>query len=312
VRDTWPSAASSTDTRALEGVRSLAVRPDVGVSAWIDCAGHLPWGLSGDQREDDAHSLTFEWPAEGEVLVGHPVARLQVSADAPLASLSVKLCDVFPDGTSALVTRGSLDLAYRDGVHAPAEPSPLVPGQVYDVVVDLDACAYEFTPGQTIRLSVAGADWPNTIAPPAPVTLTVHGGSLDLPRYDATPWEPGFTPGAESSSEDPTDVTWTTTRDVLRNTTTCSVQHGSTYDVPHDGTATEEYAGDVVVDNVSFAQHATAATTFRLTWPGIDVRVTSNMRLDVRAEGYDVAIDVTAYDGDQQVSHREWSEHIPR
>ena len=59
------------------------------------------------------------------------------AGDAPLASLSVKLCDVFPDGASALVTRGSLDLAFRDGVHAPAERAPLVPGQVYDVVVDL-------------------------------------------------------------------------------------------------------------------------------------------------------------------------------
>ena len=251
------------------------MRPDVGTAAWIDCAGHLPWGLSGDQREDDAHSLTFEWPACGEVLVGHPVARLQVSADAPLASLSVKLCDVFPDGASALVSRGSLDLTYRDGVHAPAEPGPLVPGEVYDVVVDLDACAYAFEPGQTIRLSVAGSDWPNTIAPPAPVTLTVHGGSLDLPLYGGAAWEPDFTPGAETTSEDPTGVSWTTTRDVLRRTTTCSVRHGSTYDVPYDGTATEEYAGDVFVDNVTFAQHASATCTYRLTWPGIDVRVES-------------------------------------
>ena len=312
IRDVWPSDHTSADSRDLAGPRSLAVKPDVGVSAWIDCAGHLPWGLSGDQREDDAHSLTFEWPADGEVLVGQPVARLQVSADAPLASLSVKLCDVFPDGASALVTRGSVDLTYRDGVHAPAESSALVPGQVYDVVLDLDACAYAFSPGQTIRLSVAGSDWPNTIAPPAPVTLTVHGGSIDLPRYDGAAWEPGFTPGAETSSEDPTDVSWTTTRDVLRQTTTCAVRHGSTYDVPHDGTATEEYAGEVVVDTVTFAQHATATCTFRLTWPGIDVRVTSTMRIEVGAEGYDFRTDVTAYDGDEQVSHREWSEHIPR
>ena len=28
------------------------------------------------------------------------------------------------------------------------------------------------------------------------------------------------------------------------------------------------------------------------------------MRVDVSADGYDVAIDVTAYDGDEQVSHR--------
>ena len=312
IRDVWPSPASSTDTRVLDGPRSLAVRPDLGTAAWIDCAGHLPWGLSDDQRADDAHSLTFEWPADGEVLVGHPVARLRVSADAPLASLSVKLCDVFPDGASALVTRGSLDLAFRDGVHAPAEPSPLDPGEVYDVVVELDACAYAFTPGQTIRLSVAGADWPNTIAPPAPLTLTLHGGSLDLPRYDGVAWEPGFAPGAETSSEDPADVSWTTTRDVLRQTTTCSVRHGTTYAVPHDGTATEEYAGEVAVDNVSFAQHATASCTYRLTWPGIDVRVNSTMRVDVSAEGYDVVIDVTAHDGDERVSHREWAEHVPR
>ena len=246
------------------------------------------------------------------MIVGHPVARLQVSADAPLASLSVKLCDVFPDGASALVSRGSLDLRFRDGVHAPVEPSDLVPGQVYDVVVDLDACAYAFTPGQTIRLSVAGSDWPNTIAPPAPVTLTVHGGTVDLPRYDATPWEPAFAPGADSSSEDPAGVSWTTTRDVLRQTTTCAVRHGSTYEIPHDGTATEEYAGEVVVDTITFAQHATASCTYRLTWPGIDVRVESGFRIDVRTEGYDVAIDVTAYDGDERISHREWSEHIPR
>jgi predicted acyl esterase len=312
IRDTWPSTASSTDTRALDGPRSLAVKPDVGVSAWIDCAGHLPWGLSDDQRDEDAHSLTFEWPARGEVLVGHPVARVRVSADAPLASLSVKLCDVLADGASALVSRGSLDLTYRDGVHAPAEPSPLVPGEVYDVVVTLDACAYEFSPGQTIRLSIAGADWPNTIAPPAPLTLTVHGGTLDLPLYDGTRWEPGFAPGAETSSEDPAGVSWTTTRDVLRHTTTCAVQHGSTYEIPHGGTATEEYAGEVVVNTETFAQHASATTTFRLTWPGIDVRVTSSMHVGVTAEGYDVAIDVRAYDGQELVSHREWAEHVPR
>ena len=82
-------------------------------------------------------------------VVGYPVARLRVSADRPAASLSVKLCDVFPDGTSALVTRGTLDLAFRDGVHGP--PVPLEPGTAYDVEVVLDACAYEWSPGQVLR-----------------------------------------------------------------------------------------------------------------------------------------------------------------
>ena len=143
LRDTWPSPAVSTVSRGLPGPQTLTVVPDVGTAAWIDCAGHLPWGLSTDQREDDARSLVWEWPAEAEVIVGQPRVRLRLSADAPAASLSVKLCDVFPDGTSALITRGTVDLAFRDGVHAPASPSPLVPDAVHDVEVVLDACAYQ-------------------------------------------------------------------------------------------------------------------------------------------------------------------------
>ena len=301
VRDVWPSTASSTDTRALDGPRSLAVKPDVGTSAWIDCAGHLPWGLSGDQREDDAHSLTFEWPADGEVLVGHPVARLQVSADAPLASLSVKLCDVFPDGASALVTRGSLDLAFRDGVHAPAEPSPLVPGQVYDVVVDLDACAYAFEPGQTIRLSVAGADWPNTIAPPAPVTLTVHGGSLDLPLLRRSrvgaglhPWGGDLLGGSGRRLLDhhprraapDHDLLGAPRVDVRRPPR--RHRHGG---VRRRGRRRQRHLRP--------ARHGRRAPTAS-PGPASTCGSPRRMRIDVGAEGYDVAIDVTAYDGDEQ------------
>ena len=63
VSGPWPPPDAGVATYELDGPRSLAVEPDTGVSAWIDCAGHLPWGLSGDQREDDARSLTWEWDA---------------------------------------------------------------------------------------------------------------------------------------------------------------------------------------------------------------------------------------------------------
>jgi hypothetical protein len=287
----------------------LDVSPDVGTSAWIDCAGHLPWGLSGDQREDDAHSLTWEWPEQQPTVVGQPRVRLRLSASAPAASLSVKLCDVFPDGTSALITRGTLDLAFRSG----SPPSPLVPGEQYDVSLLLDACAYRPDPGHRLRLSVAGADWPNTIAPPAPVTLTVHQGSLELPLWPHSGMgPPTFLPGAESSSEDPTDVTWSVTRDVLRGTTTCAVRSAASYDTPYDGTALEDYRGEVAVDRRTFAQRATAETTFRLTWPGVEVRVVSTLRVDIGPDGYDVAIEADAFDGADQVGHREWREVMPR
>src|SRR4029078_6701642 len=84
--DEWPSPSVSWHTRPLAGPRELVVDPDVGTAAWIDCAGHLPWGLSVDQREDDARSLVWEWPGRYEKVVGHPHARVRLSVGAPPAS----------------------------------------------------------------------------------------------------------------------------------------------------------------------------------------------------------------------------------
>ncbi len=300
---------TSPVTVPLPGPRSLVVAPDVGTAAWIDCAGHLPWGQSGDQRLDDARSLTWEAATPDGSVVGHPVARLRVSADQPLASLSVKLCDVFPDGTSALVSRGTLDLTYRDGVHG--SPAPLAPGETYDVVVELDACAYRWAPGQTLRVSVAGADWPNTVAPPHPVTLTVEG-SLQLPVL-AGDWPvPSFTPGAEHSTESAEGVGWEVRDDVLRQTTSAVTRQQSDYPTPYHGHAAETYLGEVSVDRRTFAQHAHADTTFELTWPGVEVEVRSLMDVAVSVDGYAVAVETVACHDGEEVSRRTWEEWFPR
>ncbi len=315
IRDRWPSAHTGPTTYALAGPHRLAVDPSVGTAAWIDCAGHLPWGQSSDQRLDDARSMTWSFPAPELPVVGQPRVRLRVASDAPEASVSVKLCDVFPDGTSALIARGTLDLRFRDGVHGPAVP--LTPGDTYDVSVELDACAYRVDAGHTLRLSVAGADWPNTIAPPAPVTLTVADGTLELPLWKGTV-EPdtGFVPGEARSSEDPAGVTWRVTDDVLRRTTTAEVLSESTYEIPHDGSASESYAGSVSVDRRTCEQRAEAETTFRLSWPGVAVRLTSSLSVVVTANSYDVRVEATAYDddgfGEEQVAHRTWHETLPR
>ncbi len=218
---------------------------------------------------------------------------------------------MFPDGTSALVTRGTLDLAFRDGVHG--TPSPLEPGREYDVELDLDACAYSFAAGQRLRVSVAGADWPNTVAPPAPVTLTVHGGELVLPHWDGTGLDvPDLRPGQERSSEDPEGVVWSVERDVLRRTTTARVASSTRYPTPYDGTASESYAGSVSVDRRTFAQSASAECTFELTWPGVEVRVHSTMEVAVDADGYDVTIDLVAEEAGTTVGRRSWRERLPR
>jgi hypothetical protein len=310
----WVSLPSVPPTRPwsvdLSGPASLAVAPDTGTAAWIDCAGHLPWGQSGDQRLDDARSLTWDTAPPAYPVVGHARALLRISVEQPLASLSVKLCDVFPDGTSALVARGTLDLAFRDGVHG--TPAPLVPGQEYDVELDLDACAYQWSRGNRLRVSIAGADWPNTIAPPAPVVLTVHGGSVSLPLLERSFPSPTFTAGAGHSSESLDGVGWSIEDDVLRRTTTARTRTASEYDTPYDGTAREDYLGAVTVDRRTWEQTAHAVTTYDLTWPGIAVRVASTMDVTITRSSYDVAIETVATLDGAEVSRRTWQESVPR
>jgi predicted acyl esterase len=300
-----PSVPPTTaTTRALAGPRSLAVDPAVGTSAWIDCAGHLPWGLSTDQRTDDARSLVWDLAAPSRPVVGHPVLRLHLSADAPAASVSVKLCDVFPDGTSALVTRGSLDLAFRDGVHA--APVPLVPGVVHEVELELDACAYAWEPGQRLRVSVAGADWPNTVAPPAPVALTVHDAALVLPELQGAWPGAALAPGAARSSESAEGVTWSVTDDVLARTTSAVTGSESEYEAPYGGRVLERYSGTVTVDRRSFEQTATAETTFRLDWPEAEVEVVAGLDVALRPDGCRATVSVVATRDGEEV--RRWTD----
>jgi len=178
----WPPERAAELALPLgTGRDHLDVRPDVGAAAWIDCAGHLPFGQPDDQRADDAWSLTFDWPLDREVeVLGHPRLQVGVAASAPVAFLSAKLCDVFPDGTSALVARGFLNLTHR---RSHAEPEPLEPGETERVELELHATSWVFPTGHRLRLSLAGADWPNAVPPPAPVVLTVErdGSVLTLP-----------------------------------------------------------------------------------------------------------------------------------
>ena len=110
-----PTAASAGRGRPASAGDTLAVRGDVGATAWISCAGGLPWGQSADQRPDEERSLTYTWePLAADLeIFGHPRLRVRVTCDRPTAFVSAKITDVFPDGASSLVVRGMANLAHR-------------------------------------------------------------------------------------------------------------------------------------------------------------------------------------------------------
>ena len=74
-------------------------------------------------------------------VLGHPRLHLRVRGDRPVVTLSLKLADVLPDGTSALVTRGFLNLTHRE---SSIEPTPVPFGEWLDLTIELEATTWHF------------------------------------------------------------------------------------------------------------------------------------------------------------------------
>jgi len=300
---TWPAERLRREVLlpSGEGSDQIAVEGDVGIAAWISCAGKPPWGLPGDQREDDARSLTYEWdPLVDEFdVLGHPRVRLRVTSPHPVAFLSARLCDIFPDGASALVSRGVLNLTHRE---EHTDPRPLEVGVSTSIEVELEATSWIFEPGHRVRLALAGSDWPNTWPPPHGGTLEIERSSveLELPVLEGPPvapppvFQPAPPKAAPTEDDGQPPVVWRIERDVLEGETRVVTAYGSRYDGLF-GTASEHYDGEVGVSRGEPGNaRARAKTRYRIEWP--EATVATAARLDLRSdsEAYYVVVDVVA------------------
>jgi predicted acyl esterase len=135
--------------------------------------------MAGDQRIDDAGSLTFDSAvlAEECIVFGQPLVKLSLSSDAGLANLVVRLVDVHPNGQATRVSYGVLNLTHRNGN---ADPQAVKPGETVAIELVLDACGYCFAPGHRLRLSLSSAYWPTILPPPCDATLTIDLATLQL------------------------------------------------------------------------------------------------------------------------------------
>ena len=154
-------------------------RATVGTSGGLSWgAGWPPNGLAEDLRPDEARGITYtSAPLDQPMsIVGFPEVVLHVASTMPVATCVVRLSEVAPDGVSALVSTGVLNLTHRRSDVDP-EPMPLDPSVPPEAVrIPLRATGYRFTPGHRIRLTVLTSYWPALWPSPMPGELLVHHG----------------------------------------------------------------------------------------------------------------------------------------
>lgn len=181
----WPGDAPAH--RISLGTARVQVR-----SPWAtgqDAGRYFPFGnaadLPPDQRAEDGRSVCLDVPVADEPVdvLGRAVVRLRLNSSHDRGHVIVRLCDVAPDGSSTLVTRGVLNLLKRDGMDTAV---PLVPGEDVEVEVPLVAAGYRFPPGHRIRVAVSNHYWPWVWPHAVEDTLEVDlaASSVVLPLLD--------------------------------------------------------------------------------------------------------------------------------
>jgi hypothetical protein len=296
----------------------------VALTAPFTCTGSEPQGGPLDQRPDDAGSLVYtgEPLAEPVLVVGIPVVDLWVAADQPVAQVAVRLEAVAPDGASALLARGLLNLTRRDSF---ADPEPIVPGEIMAVSVPLTATGARVPAGQRLRIAVAGTAFPIAWPPPAPVALTLFHDA-GRPSRLRLPSPAGWSPATEEFGIGVSDPglaehlpgiadAWRVERDDLAATTTLVSEFGGGHRFPErDGLvfAADERFRITAEDDWAHAR-ATGSAAYRVAWPG-GPSVTADGWLEVAsdAEAFTVTARVRATEDGAIVFERTWEERIPR
>ena len=132
-----------------------------------------------DQRPIEARkdvvSFTTDALASPMEITGRLSAKVWVASSAADTDLSVRLCDVYPDGRSMLMADGMRRLRYRGSFSA---PEPMKPGELYEVQVDCWSTSLVVNQGHRLRVSVTSSNSPRYDVNPGTGQPWVDGGPI--------------------------------------------------------------------------------------------------------------------------------------
>jgi hypothetical protein len=284
--------------RAPLAARALCSSQTVGKDAGSWCPFGRGADQAGDQRADDARSLVFETPPLEQAIeiLGAAIVTLEIASDRPIANLAVRLCDVHPSAESLRVSFGVQNLTHREGHEA---PKSLAPGERYQVRIQLNDAGVVFPAGHRIRLALSTAYWPMIWPAPEVATLTIFGGMLDLPVRPPQAADAALPalPGPETAApERPTVI-----RPGLVRIDRLGLELGT------EGKFAFDINGDDPLSATAEMQRT--ETIRRDAW---QVRIETRMRLSCTRDAFLLRASLSAWEGADEVCHREWDRSIPR
>lgn len=326
----------TTVVYGLQGAPVLVRSPQ---HTGVDAGRFVPLGndadLPPDQREEDARSACFEFAVGGETWVlGRPRVRLRVTSEVARGQIVARLCDVAPDGSSTLVTRGVLNLSAR---HGRDRAVPWEPGATQEVAVELNGIGHAFPPGHRIRLAVSSAYWPWIWPQPgsqAGFTLEPAGSFLELPvrAREVDPAiafeEPeqsgplGVSHGVAADGWSPATLDEPrpgrlVVRDVAKGEWRLEVDpgYGGTRVYPDGLESTEDALETYTIDERDpLSARTRSDRTIRLHRPELAWDTTVRTRSEITCDGTDFHTldEVVCTAGGEVVFHRTWEKRIPR
>jgi uncharacterized protein len=331
----WPSSHILVQSLALNPDRleikataeqplSLASPQTTGFAAGEWYSFGIIGDLPADQQLDSFGSLQFKSePLEKDLeVLGNAEVILVLAADRPDAFVAVRLIDLAPDGSAALVARGFLNLTHRESRD---ERTALIPGKRYEVKVQLNGMGYAFRQGHRMMLAISNAYWPLVWPSPEAVVLTVFSGisQLLLPVRQPQPSDAELPPFPEPAAPPSTPIT---TLEVGRKERSVTIDHitgAVSYNVLGGSGRVRLNEIDLEMGHVYQRTHSITpddpnSAKFNMTqryelrrgaW-----RIVLNAQTDVTSSANDFELDarLEAFDADGLVSRREWKARVPR
>ena len=306
---------------AEPGVDRLDYHPAVGTSFGLFSAGS-PHVLPADQRAEEAFSAVYNGPVLEEDLeiVGRPRLTLWVETEAPVLNFVARLCEVAPDGASALVTKGVLNGTHRA---SHTDPTPLPTGEPVELEIELDATGWVFMPGHRLCLSVANADFPNTWPSPELATSRILLGgdypsrlvlpvvppvaeSLPDPTFERSP----FPVDADHPLERPS---WRVSRDLASGRVEVTIEGASATRFEDGGERVANSTATASVDEHDPARAwVRGHQVDRYRWPGQTVELQSRGQITSSADAFNVTLHVELSVDGMPHFHRRWVASYPR